>query len=71
MLFHLIEPPANLFDEFVQRRQLNVGLRDFRLLRDNGFPSLSAFAQDFHAEGHRGRRHSIYALRCFLGHAQI
>ncbi len=71
MALRLIEPAAKLFDEFIERRKLNGGLGDFRLLRDDGFARLGALPQHFHTEGHGGRGHGVHAFHCFLGHAQI
>jgi len=67
MALHLIEAAAQLLDKLVQGGNLNGGLRDFRLLRDNGFAGRGVLAQDFHAEGPSGRRHGAEAFYCFLG----
>ena len=50
---------------------MNGGLRDFRLLRDNGFAGRGVLARHFHAEGHSGGGHNAEAFYCFLGHEQI
>jgi hypothetical protein len=71
MALRLIKVPSKLFDEFIERRKLNGGLGDFRLLRDDGFAGRGALAQNLHAERHSSRGHGAEAFYCFLGHAQI
>src|SRR5262249_17803118 len=63
MLLHLVKAAPKLLDKWIDRGQLNVGLCDLRLLRNDGFARRSILAQHFHSEGHGGRAHNAAPRR--------